>query len=240
MVLNSNSWLFTLLYLSHNHSQPTLILPATAPCAPFFGVPPQESSLDVPLSPLTSAKYLGSFISLTSSSNPDINFRCSQATSAFKHLDPFFRHPLISQKIKLRVYSQIVQSILLHGSESQVYSPANITKIDSLHYKALRQIFRVKSPYFHRVLSPSDSPCSNDFLLSLSYPILPTCIPSSMRVSDSRLRYLGHILRHPGSLKSLIVLNSSYSLRTISSPFRRGAPRAHWPELSLAQAVHRS
>ena len=160
-------------------------------CAPYFGVPPQDSSLDVPFPiAVTSAKYLGSFISPTSSSNPDVNFRCSQASSAFKHLDPFFRHPLISRK-KLRMYSHIVQSILLHGSESHVYSPAQITKIDSLHYKALRQfLFCIKSPYFHRVLSPSDSPCWNDFLLSVAYPILPTCIPSSMRISDSRLGYL--------------------------------------------------
>ena len=41
-------------------------------------------------------------------------------------------------------------------------------------------------------------------------------------------------------MESLIVFNNSYSLRTISSPFRRGAPRAHWPELTLAEAVHRS
>ena len=36
----------------------------------------------------------------------------------------------------------------LHGSESQVYSLAQITKIDSLHYKALRQIFKIKSHSF--------------------------------------------------------------------------------------------
>ena len=64
-----------------------------------------------------------------------------------------------SPRRKLQVYSQIVQSILLHG-ESQVYSPAQITGFDSLHYKALRQIFQIKSPY-HRVLDPSDAPCSN-------------------------------------------------------------------------------
>ena len=102
-------------------------------CAPFFQVSPCKDPLDTPLQPLQSAKYLGSFITPTSSSVPDVNFRCSQASSAFKTLDPFFRHPLIAQKFKLRVYTQIVQAILLHGSESQVYSPAQISKIDSLH-----------------------------------------------------------------------------------------------------------
>ena len=61
-----------------------------------------------------------------------------------------------------------------------------------------------------------------------------------MRISDPRIRYLGHILRHPGSLESLIIFNNSFSLPTISSPFRRGAPRAHWPELALTEAIHRT
>ena len=110
-------------------------------CAPFFGVPSLESSLDTPLLPLQRAQYLGSYITPTSSSNPDVDSRCSQTSFAFKQLDPFSRHPLVSQKFKLRVYTQIVQPIFLHGSESQVYSQAQITKIDSLHHKALRQIF---------------------------------------------------------------------------------------------------
>ena len=99
--------------------------------------------------------------------------------------------------------------------------------------------FRIKSPYFHRVLLPADSLCSNEYLLSLSYPVLSTCIPSSLRISDSRIKCLGHILRHPSSPESITMFNPSFSLRTISSPLCRGAPRAHWPELSLAKASHR-
>lgn len=109
----------------------------------------------------------------------------------------------------------------------------------TLHYKALRQIFQIKSPYFHRVISPTDSPCANELLLSLAYPVLPSCVPSSLRISDSRMKCVGHILRHPSSPESKIMFNPSFSLRTISSPFRRGAPRAHWPELSLAEASNR-
>jgi hypothetical protein len=56
----------------------------------------------------------------------------------------------------------------------------------------------------------------------LSYPIFPSCIPSSIRIS--RIKYLGNILRHPSSPEYIICLNNSRSFRTISSPFRRGAP----------------
>jgi hypothetical protein len=188
---------------------------------------------------MDTAKYLGAFISSNSSSTADVNFRCSQASTAFHALSPFFRHPLIHPKKKFQIYSQIVQAILLHGAESQVYSPAQVSKINSLHYKALRQILQVKSPFYHRVLSPSEAPCSNEHLIALAYAIHPSLFPPSLRISNTRLKYLGHILRHPESFEHQICFHSSYSLRTISSPFRKGAPRAHWPELALAEASNK-
>ena len=187
-------------------------------CAPFFSVAPHPSSLDAPLTPLQSANYLGSFIT------PPLLL-----TSTFGLKPPQPSSPLISsfdilsfsQKFKLRVYTQVVQSILLHRSESQVYSPAQISKIDSLHYKALRQIFQIKSTFYHRVLQPTDSPCSNEYLLSLAYPILPSCIPSSIRILDSRIKYLGHIFRHPTSSDFLVCFNNSRSFNysTLSYSF---------------------
>ena len=130
-----------------------------------------------PHPPLCQLPWLAHYTYCTSSSVPDVNYRCSQASSAssaFKTLDPF------SQKFKLRVY----------GSESQVY------------------------------------------------PVLSSCLPSSIRISDSRIKYLGHSIRHPTSPEFHICFNNSLSLRTISSPFRRGAPRAHWPEIALAESAH--
>ena len=44
-----------------------------------------------------------------------------------------------------------------------------------------------------------------NYLPSLSYQVLPSCIPSSMRISGSRIKYLGHILRHPDSPESHIM-----------------------------------
>ena len=130
----------------------TIDQPCSCPfCSTAYDLEPNYDSLATPLSPLTSAKYLGSYLTPPASSIPDVLHRCSQASTAFKQLDPFFRHPLISPRKKLQVYSQIIQAILLHGSDSQVYSLAQIVKIDSLHFKALRQIFQVKSSYYHRV-----------------------------------------------------------------------------------------
>lgn len=100
---------------------------------PFYNFQPDPSVLAPPLIPSSSAKYLGCVITPTSSSIPDALYRCSQASTAFKQLEPFFRHSLISPKKKLQIYSQIV---LLHGSDSQVYSPAQVTRIDSKSSKS--------------------------------------------------------------------------------------------------------
>ena len=68
-------------------------------CAPAIGQPVNYEALLPPLTPLPSAKYLGSYITPTSSPTPDIIFRCSQASTAFKQLEPFLRHPLVSPSI---------------------------------------------------------------------------------------------------------------------------------------------
>ena len=60
--------------------------------------------------------------------------------------------PWVFELLTPRVYSQSV-SIL---PESQTYSPS----------QGPAPNFQIRSPYYHRVLSPTDSPCSNDFLLS--------------------------------------------------------------------------
>ena len=70
-------------------------------CAPFFFTTPDISSLDVPLIPVTSAKYLGSFITPTPSSVPDVNFRCSQASSPSRHSIHSF--DILSLRFKLQV-----------------------------------------------------------------------------------------------------------------------------------------
>ena len=132
-----------------------------------------------------------------------------------------------------RLFSSMVQN---HWYILQHKSPKLTVYITKLSGKYSRSRAHYTISFF--LLTP-DSPCWNECLLSLSYPVLSTCIASSLRIPDSKLIYLGHILRHPSSPESVLIFNPSYSLRTISSPFRRGAPRVHWPEWSLAEAFHR-
>ena len=108
-LLNGSKWIKMPIYCHpwfsslslHADSRSTCYCPY---CAPFFHVSPREGSLDTPLVPLQSAKYLGSFITPTSSSVPDVNFRCSQAPLS-RHWIHFFDILLSPKENKLRVYT---------------------------------------------------------------------------------------------------------------------------------------
>jgi hypothetical protein len=83
------------------------------------------------------------------------------------------------------------------------------------------------------------SPCSNEYFLSLSYPVFAFLYPflyEFMRISNSFIKHLADILHHPQCPEFHICFNPSLTLRQISSPFRRGAPRAYGPELTLAHS----
>ena len=110
---------------------------------------------------------------------------------AFRSLFPVLANPSLPSRRKLQVYAQIVLAILLYGSESQVFTPAQIMRFISLHYKVPRQIFQIKSSYYYRVLHPSQEDCSHEFLLSLAYRHAHRVLIPSQRISVQRLRYFG-------------------------------------------------
>ena len=181
----------------------------------FYYPNPNENSLADPLPVVDTAKYLGAMISANSSSNADVAYRYSQAATAFRCLFPVFTYPQIHPKRKLQIYAQIVMAILLHGSESQIYTPAQITKLNSLHYKVLRQILQIKSSYYYRVLDPSSADCSNHFLLQQAFAQVPGLLLPSQLMSKNRLKYLVDILRHPTCIEHHLCFNNSPSFRTI-------------------------
>ena len=112
------------------------------------------------------------------------------------------------------------------------------TAFNTIHYKALRKIFSIKSSFFHRVLSPTDEQCSNEYLLKLSYEHLPKLQPPSQHIQSARIAYLGHLLRHEAQLEHHFCFNASHNY--IQFPQRRvGAPRIHWAELAMTEAYTR-
>ena len=114
------------------------------------------------------ATYLGA--QLTPECSPDhfVLSRMRKASAATKALASFFSASFLSPAFRLRVYQLIVQSILLYSIESIVPTPAHHQRMDALHFCVLQQIFKLRSSFCHRVLQPSDSPCSNNNLHTLA------------------------------------------------------------------------
>ena len=90
---------------------------------------------ELKVEPTPHADCLGSVLTFNLSATADVKKRYAQAAHTAKCLHDVFKHPSISVPRKLLVHFQIVLAILLHGSESQMYSQAHLTKLDKLHFK---------------------------------------------------------------------------------------------------------
>ena len=122
--------------------------------------------------------------------------------------------------------------------ESSQLIPPQLTKLNHVHYKSLRRIFRIKSSFYHRVLNPTSEDCSNSYLASLSFDSSRVIIPSQI-YSQNRLTLLGHLFHDPHSLEfsSTFMLSGQY--RYTRGPNRVGRPRLHPAESVMSEASNR-
>jgi hypothetical protein len=181
-------------------------------------------------------KYLGVLLMHNSGSNKEINRRLSQARASFKLLKPFFTHKHLTLKWKLTVYQQIIGAILTYAMESLALDVTHLRKLDSFHFKVIRQCLGVKSTFYTKVVNPTDEPSSNQYyhkLLSNRNLYTPT---PSQKIQASALKLFGHITRHPEELPSKVTFASDGSFRRAKTTHRSGAPRLHWSELTMTLA----
>ena len=190
----------------------------------------------VPLS--DEVKYLGVYLDSFSSGRKNLNYRVSQAVSASKLLRPLLSRSSLPPSWKLTVYRSIVLSILTYAMDSALLSPSQIQKINSVHFKSLRRIFKIKSSFYHRVLEPSTADCSNEYLAGLAYDTKRVPTPSQL-YSQQRLQLLGHLYRHMDTLECQVTFAGSHAYRHVLSPNRPGRPRPHWAESCLTEASQR-
>ena len=116
----------------------------------------------VPLS--DEVKYLRVYLVSLSSGRKNLNYRVSQAVSASKILRPLLSHSSLPPSRKLTVYRSIVLSILTYAMDSALLSASQIQKMNTVHVKSLRRVFKIKSSFYHRVLELSNDDCSNEYL----------------------------------------------------------------------------
>ena len=165
-------------------------------CSPCHGF--QVPQLPVPVSP--EVKYLGVFLDSLSTNIKNTSHRVSQAVNASKLLRPLLSHSSFPPSWKLTAYRSIVQSILMYAMDSAQITPPQLTKLNSVHLKSIRCIFKIKSLFYHRVLNPSAADCSHQYLAGLAFSSRQVITPSQLH-SQNRLTILGHLFRHPASLE---------------------------------------
>lgn len=184
-------------------------------------------------------KYLGVRLEDTGGASRFFTDRVTKANTVARLLAPFFRSRVVSESFRLRVYMSVVQSILLYSMESVVPTTSQNRRLDTVHFRVLRQIFNIKSPYYHRVLTFSEEPCSNQYLQNLANADGRRVLTPSQLAAERRLKLMGHILRHPDTPEHTVCFNSAHGYRLIGSKFRTGRPRPHWAELTLTESYRR-
>ena len=189
--------------------------------------------------PLASeVKYLGAYLDNDCSHDKHLRYRISQAVSAAKKLKPLMSHSCLPPSWKLLVYRSIIQSILMYSMESVQLSPAQLIHLDSIYYKQVRRIFKVKSSFYHRVIEPTEADCSNQYLADLAFSSRRVQPPSQV-YSHQRLQLFGHLLRHRDSLEYASTFQAATAYRHVTGHNRRGRPRVHWSESCMTEASSR-
>ena len=97
----------------------------------------------VPLS--NEVKYLGVYLDTSGNSRKNTSYRISQAIHSSKLLKPLLSHSSLPPSWKLTVYRSIVMSILMYAMDSVLLSPSQLVRLNSVHFRSLRRIFKVKS-----------------------------------------------------------------------------------------------
>ena len=162
-----------------------------------------------------------------------------QEVSASKLFRPLLSHSSLPPSLKLTVYRSIILSILTYAIDSALLSPSQIQRMNTVHFKFLRRIFKIKSSFYHRVLEPTTADCSNEYLLAgLAYDTKRISTPSQL-YSQQRLQLLGHLYRHMDTLEYQVTFMGSHAYRHVLSPNRPGRPRPHWAESCLTEASRR-
>jgi len=94
--------------------------------------------------------YLGSSQSSDGQSRLDIRRRIGFAFAVMSSLDKIRKDKRLSHSIKLRVYLALVQSVLLHASETWTLTVADSKSLDAFHMKCQRRILGISWHQFVR------------------------------------------------------------------------------------------
>ena len=149
-------------------------------------------------------------------SYPEIHRRLGIAGSIMAQLDNVWRQQRLSVSTKLRIYTSLVQSVVLYGSETWTMRKVDSERIQSFHMQTLRRILGIR--WYEKV---SNAEVNERTKLPLSV------------IADRRHSLFGHICRLPENTAASQALQLSIEAHTGTPPaadWKRppGRPRRNW------------
>ena len=154
--------------------------------------------------------YLGSLITNDGSSSRDITSRIAKAASAMSRLsNPLFRKHRISIRTKINMYSALVVSVLLYGSEACVTTLADCRRLDVFDMRCQRR--RLLRVFWQQHVS------NQSIRERTKHPTAGSLL------RQRRLRCFGHLQRMPSSLPVRRVFDFSPNIHGWKRP--RGRPK---------------
>ena len=107
--------------------------------------PPEPVSMgDQRVEAATKFTYLGSDVDSDGYSTPEVHKRIGMASSIMGQLDTVWNQQRLCLQTKLRLYSSLVLSVLLYGSETWTLRKADSTKVQAFHMLSQRRILGIK------------------------------------------------------------------------------------------------
>jgi len=164
-----------------------------------------------------SISYLGSYLDATGASGPKI---CKQLGEAKGHSDKLarvWRHSTLHTQQRVRIFQVCVVSRLFYCLNTMWLKKADLRKIDGVHAKCLRSIFRSPFPYISYISGATVLQRSHCKRLSAISKFRQPCLFQSIAVlpdDDVRRQY--------------IFQPSSLMLQNLSAPRHRGRPKHIW------------
>ncbi|CAE8617796.1 unnamed protein product [Polarella glacialis] len=178
------------------------------------------------------AKYLGAIIIDTARVQADLRARLARARTGMDRLSKIWAHTDINIEWKLRIYQAVFIPTVLYGMESAHFTTADLQQLDSFHFQAMRNIYKIKATYYTEVINPQAHTTKNiDIQRRSNIP------PLSQILFSLQFKYLGHLLRGTqDQLEHNVCFTEGLASRASSAFQRRGKPRAHWLEATAERA----
>jgi len=87
-------------------------------------------------------KYLGTLMSNQGGTTSEIFHRIQAASVAYSHLKLLWNSRILSLKLKLRLFSVVIASVLLYNSECWTITHDDLCRLESFYFRCLRHLTR--------------------------------------------------------------------------------------------------